>query len=113
MDKANKVFHHSSDEYICPRSAFDKTCSDPDSLIQDKRVAQLLMVLRQLYESAEGLGALPKPELSEIVSSAVRVCGFVDPIEAQGVIATVLDGIEMQHPTPGESVILFGSCSMN
>ena len=113
MDKANKAFQHSWDEHMCPRSAFGKTCSDSDLHIQDKRTAQLLMVLQQLYESAEGLRALPKRELSEIVSSAVRVCGFVDPIEAEVVIATVLYGIEMQDPDPGESVILFDFCSMN
>ncbi|MGA8617375.1 MAG: LuxR C-terminal-related transcriptional regulator [Candidatus Sulfotelmatobacter sp.] len=39
---------------------------------------------------------MPEPELSEIVSSAIRVCGFRDPIEAREVIATVLDAIEMQ-----------------
>jgi hypothetical protein len=71
------------------------------------------MLLQQLYDSVGGLRALPKPELSEIVSSAVRLCGFVDPIEAQGVIATVLYGIEMQDPDPGESVTLFDFYSMN
>ena len=113
MDKANNGFHPSWDEHMCPRSAFGKTCSDSDLHIQDKRTAQLLMLLQQLYDSAGGLQALPKPELSEIVSSAVRLCGFVDPIEAQGVIATVLYGIEMQDPDPGESVTLFDFYSMN
>lgn len=113
MDKVNKGFHRFSDEHLCPRSAFGKTCSDPDLHIQDKRTAQLLMVLRQIHESTEGLRALPKPELSEILSGAVRLCGFVDPIEAQGVIATVLYGIEMQDPDPGESVTFFDLSSMN
>ncbi len=40
-------------------------------------------LLQQLNESAEGLEALPEPELSEIVSSAIRVCGFIDPIEVR------------------------------
>jgi hypothetical protein len=66
----------------------------------DRRVAQLLVLLQQLDESAEGLEALPKPELSEIVSSAIRVCGFVDPIEARDVIATVLEALEIQDPIP-------------
>jgi hypothetical protein len=80
--------------------AFGKTCSD--SALQSQRVAQLLVLLRQLDESAEGLEGLPEPELSEIVSSAIRVCGFVDPIEARDVIAIVLDAIEIQDPIPGE-----------
>ena len=113
MDNANKAFQHCWDEHMCPRSAFGKTCSDLDLQLQDERTAQLLMLVQQLYESVEGLRALPKPALSEIVSSAVRVCGFVDPIEAEVVIATVLYGIEMQDPDPGESVTLFDFCSTN
>jgi hypothetical protein len=66
-------------------------------------VAQLLVLLRELNESAEGLERLPEPELSEIVSSAIRVCGFVDPIEARDVIAIVLDAIKMQDPIPEEA----------
>jgi hypothetical protein len=50
----------------------------------------------------EGLEALPEPELSEIVSSAIRLCGFVDPVEARHVIAIVLDAIEMKSPIPEE-----------
>src|ERR1017187_1307767 len=98
MDKANTLFLHSSVEHTCPNRAFDETLSDSDLDIHDKRVARLLVLLRQLDESAEGLEALPEPELSEIVSSAIRVCGFVDPIEARDGIAIVLDAIEMTEP---------------
>jgi hypothetical protein len=98
MDKVNTLFLHSSVEHMCPNRAFDETFSDSDLDIHDKRVARLLVLLRQLEESTEGLEALPEPELSEIVSSAIRVCGFVDPIEARDVIAIVLDAIEMEDP---------------
>jgi hypothetical protein len=103
MDKVNTLFLHSSVEHMCPNPAFDETLSDSDLDIHDKRVARLLVLLRQLDESAEGLEALPEPELSEIVSSALRVCGFGDPIEARDVIAIVLDAIEMPDPIPEEA----------
>ncbi len=103
MDKVNTLFLHSSVEHMCPNRVFGKTCSDSDLDIHDKRVARLLVLLRQLDESAEGLEALPEPELSEIVCSAIRVCGFVDPIEARDVIAIALNAIEMQNPIPGEA----------
>ncbi len=60
----------------------------------------MLVLLQQIDESAEGLDALPKPELSELVSGAIRVCGFVDPIKARDVIATVLDALDIQDPIP-------------
>ena len=66
--------------------------------IQDKRLAQLVMLLRQLHDCVDGLGRLPKTELNEIVSSAVRMCGFVDPIEAGDVTDAVLDAIEVREP---------------
>jgi len=103
MDKVNVLFLHSSVEHMCPNRVFGKACFDSDLQIQDKRVAQLLVLLQQVNESAEGLEALPEPELSEIVSSAIRVCGFVDPIEARDVIAIVLDAIEMQDLIPKEA----------
>ena len=96
MDKPNDVFLHSCVQHICTNQPFDKACADLRA--NDKRVARLLVVLKQLYESAEGLDALPEPELSEIVSSAIGVCGFVDPIEVRDVIAIVLDAIETQEP---------------
>ena len=102
MDKVNALFLHFSSEHTGPIHAFGNTCSDCDLQSQDQRVAQLLVLLRLLNESAEGLEALPEPELSEIVSSAIRMSGFVDPIEARDVIAIVLDAIEMKSPIPEE-----------
>lgn len=100
MDKVNALFLDPSVEHMGPNHAFCKTCSDSDMQIQDQRVAQLLVLLRLLDESVEGLERLPEPELSEIISSAIRVCGFVDPIEARDVIAIVLHAIEIQDPIP-------------
>lgn len=98
MDKQNRLFLHSSLEHISTNNAFGKAFSDSDWDIQDKRVSQLLVLLQQLDESA-GLGALPEPELGEVVSSAVRLCGFLNPIEARYVIATVLEALEMRDPS--------------
>ena len=76
MDKVDALFLHSSVEHMCPNRVFGKTCSDSDLQIHDKRVARLLVLLQKLDESAEGLEALPEPELGEIVCSAIRVCGL-------------------------------------
>jgi hypothetical protein len=59
-------------------------------------VAQLLLLLQLLHRDVGGLAELPRPELSEIISSAVGVCGFINPIEAQDVIAVVLNAIETE-----------------
>src|ERR1700747_296530 len=98
MDKENRIFLNSSVEHMATNPAFGKAFSDSDSDIQDQRVAQLLVLLQQLDESA-GLGALPEPELGEVVASTVRLCGFLNPIEARYVIATVLEALEMRDPS--------------
>jgi hypothetical protein len=98
MEKINELFPVSLADYTGPNPGFDKTGSHSEVRIADERVTLLLVLLQLLDESAEGLETLPKPELSEIVSSAIRLCGFVDPIEARDVSATVLDAIEMQDP---------------
>ena len=97
MDKVNALFLQSA-KHMEPNHAFGKTCSDSDLQSQDQRVAQLLVLLQQLDESA-GLGALPEPELGEVVASTVRLCGFLNPIEARYVIATVLEALEMRDPS--------------
>ena len=112
MDKVDALFLHSSVEHMWPNRVFGKTCSDSDLQIHDKRVTQLLVLLQQLDESAEGLEELPKLELSEIVSSAIRMCGFVDPIEAREVIAVVLDAIEIRSNPGGSSLRRAGDCAV-
>jgi hypothetical protein len=100
MDKAIQLFFHSFAEPRRPNHAVAGVYFDAPLYIKDKRVAQLSVLLRQLQESVGGLGALPKPELFEIISSAVQLCGFVNPNEMQAVIVTVLDAFDMQGPTP-------------
>jgi hypothetical protein len=84
---------------IQPNHAFPTTYSDSSLYLKDKRVARLLLLLKQLHQDVGGFATLPQPELSEIISGAVGLCGFVRTIEAQDVIAIVLDALEMQEPT--------------
>jgi hypothetical protein len=112
MDKIDRLFLHSSVEHMGLNRVFSKTCSDSDLQIHDTRVDQLLLLLEQLDESAEGLEKLPKPELNEIVCSAIRVCGFVDPIEARDVIAIILDAIEIRSKSGGISLRRAGDCAV-
>jgi hypothetical protein len=102
MSKGNEIVPNFSDTYIWPTATFAETWSDSQFSIHDKRVGRLLLLLQQLQQSAGRLVELPRPELDEIVSSAVRLCGFVDPTEEQDVTATVLDALEVQEPV-GES----------
>ncbi|MGB8063073.1 MAG: hypothetical protein WCF26_14340 [Candidatus Sulfotelmatobacter sp.] len=98
MDKGNRLLLHSSPEHVSPNNAFDVASFPSDLDVQDRRVVQLLVLLQQLNTSAGGLGALPETELGEVIASAVRLCGFLNPIEAREVIATVLEGLTMQDP---------------
>ena len=70
---------------------------------RDPRLAYLLVLLRQLDQLTHELEALPEPELSEIVAAAIRVCGFVEPVEAQHVIAAVLEALETRGPLRNRS----------
>ena len=103
MDNTNKLFLYPPAEHGWANPEFSKPCSDLKVRIADKRVARLLLVLHELDESVAGLEALPKAELSALVSSAILACGFVDPIEARYAIATVLETIEMQDSMPESS----------
>jgi len=92
MNKVDEVFLQSIGERVdTPAHGMDIPDTD---LNINQRVAQFLMLLQQLDESAGGLEALPDAELSEIVSGALGVCGFVDPNEAREVVATVLEVLE-------------------
>src|SRR5664279_3797304 len=92
MNKVDEVFLQSFGEHA-DTPAYDKDISDTDLNI-NQRVAQFLMLLQQLDESEGGLEALPEPELSEIISGALGVCGFVDPNEAREVVAMVFEALE-------------------
>ena len=101
-DKGKGPLMHSSQEHMSSGNRFGKMLSDSYLDIQDKRVTRLFSLLHQLDESAGGLGALPADELGEVLSSAVRLSGFSNPIEARNVIATVLEELKMQNPIPGQ-----------
>jgi hypothetical protein len=100
MDKAHMLFLHSSIEKANPDCAYGKTLSNFDFLANDKRVPHFLLVLRQLEEFLNGLEGLPEPEISEIISAALRVCGFAEPVEALQVIAIILEALDMQNQIP-------------
>lgn len=108
MDKVDEMFLHSFPKQTYANPAIGKDASDPGSnieevYIEDRRVARLLVLLEQLEQSTGGLAALPESELSEVVLSAVRLCGFVDELEARDVLAAVLAGIEKQDDVPEAS----------
>jgi hypothetical protein len=63
----------------------------------------LLLLLLQLDEFTRELEPLSEPEVSELVSAAIRVSGFVEPVEAQQVIAAVLEALETPGPLPMRS----------
>jgi hypothetical protein len=101
MDKINEPFPHWSSEPLHPDRAFGKAYSDARLYLKDQRVCQLIVLLQQVQQSAGGLGALPKAQLNEIVSTAVQLCGFANAILAEDVIATVLEAFEMRDSIPG------------
>jgi hypothetical protein len=102
MDKVPKTFLFANKMH--PTSGFGKIVSDGGWRIKDvsldQRVTHLLVLMRQIDESAGGLGTLPMSELSEIVCSAIELCGFEDPVEAGDVIKTVLQTIELSNQVP-------------
>ncbi|MGA9508758.1 MAG: hypothetical protein WBV55_09045 [Candidatus Sulfotelmatobacter sp.] len=101
MDKIGELFPHWSAEPLHPDRAFGKAYSDASLYLKDQRVSQLVVLLQQIQESAGGLGALPKPQLNEIVSGAVQLCGFANSILAEDVIATILEAFEIRDAISG------------
>jgi hypothetical protein len=99
MDKVDQLFLQSFGQPTSSQSAYGKDFPDQDLNI-NQRVARFLMLLRDLDECTGGLDGLPVAELSEMVSSALGVCGFVDPEETRSVIATVLEVIERTDSIP-------------
>ena len=102
MDKINNpVVYHFTESGLSPE--FNKSCSPRKVHIADKRIVRLLLVLHELDESVAELGGLPDTALSELVSSAILACGFLDPIEAWHAIAVILETIEMHYPVTESS----------
>jgi len=102
MDKINKPFLDPSTKRMWPTPEVSQVFADSKVRITDERVARLLLMLHELDESVAGLEELPKSELSELISSAIQACGFVDPIEERYAIAAVLEAIEV-HDSMTES----------
>jgi hypothetical protein len=102
MDEINKPFLDLSTEHIWPTPEVSQVFADLKVRVTDERVARLLLMLHELDESVAGLEELPKTELSELISSAIQACGFVDPIEERYAIAAVLEAIEV-HDSMTES----------
>jgi hypothetical protein len=100
MGKADTIFLTFPVEQICSDRPLGEACLTSSRQIKDKRLSRLLVVLRQLNESLPGLEVLPETDVSEIVFAALRVCGYVEPMEALEVIAAVLEVIETQDPIP-------------
>jgi hypothetical protein len=100
MDKMNNWSPDVSARKARRTPDFDYRVPNPNVHIADKRVARLLLVLHELDESVAGLEELPKSDLSELVSSAILACGFVDPVEARYAIAAVLRAIEAPGSMP-------------
>jgi len=100
MDKINKLFPYPSIKRMWPTPEANQAFADLRVRITDERVARLLLMLYELDESVARLEELPKTELSELISSAILACGFVDPIEERYAIAAVLEAIEVHDSMP-------------
>jgi hypothetical protein len=94
MDNTNEPFLDAPVVDIDSSRELDKVFPDSKAYIPDcHRIARLLRRLRELDESVAGLETLQEAELSDLVCSAIREAGFVDPSEARYAIAAVLETI--------------------
>lgn len=98
-----KRFPDPSTKYILPPPDLNTTRSESMVYTSDKRLARLMLVLRELDESLAGFEELPQTELSELVSNSILACGFAEGTEARYAIAAVLDAIERRDPLLGGS----------
>jgi hypothetical protein len=104
MDNTNETFLDAPVVDVHSSLEFDKAHSDSEVYIPDcHRIARLLRILRELDESVAGLETLQQAEVSDLVCSAIREAGFVDPREARYAIAAVLDVIGPQAPVTENS----------
>jgi hypothetical protein len=88
--------------HIPPASEYT-THFDSKVHIADTKVARLLLVLHEIDQAVAGLEGLPQTELTELVSSAILACGFVDGTEARHAIVAVLEAVERHDPMPQSS----------
>jgi hypothetical protein len=103
MYRITKPISYPSREPSWTTSRLDRSAPDPMVNITDERIFKLLTVLQELDQSVAGLEEVPSDELSELVSNAIRACGFLEPGEAQYAIAAVLETIEAPGSMPGYS----------
>jgi hypothetical protein len=79
-----------------------------DRRFADNRLGRLLVLLRELETCIIGLAAIPEDEFTEVIYAALRVCGFVEPVESYQVIGIVLNALERQRPVPDRASSLTG-----
>jgi hypothetical protein len=90
-------------------TVLENSC-DADRRFADNRLGRLLVLLQQLETSIIGLETIPEDEFTEVIYAALRVCGFVEPVESHQVIGIVLNALERQHPAPDGARFLTGLC---
>jgi hypothetical protein len=90
-------------KHLLQATEFATTGYDSKVHIADKRIARLLLVLHELDQYVAGLEQLPQDELIDLVSNAIRACGFSEGTEARYAIAAVLEAIDRCDPTPESS----------
>jgi hypothetical protein len=95
MSEVKQEFPESAPRRLCQETM----CGDPFACIVDSRVAELLSVLSEIDECMAGVEYLPKPDLKELISSAIFACGFTDASEMRYAIAAILEAIEAPYWT--------------
>lgn len=105
MKRVDEELIPSFAEGACSDATFSGTVSDSGSYgqglhLESHRVARFLVLLQHLDQSVGGLGALPAPELQEIVASAIQLSGFVDSAEGRDLIVCVLRAVDKHDPNP-------------
>jgi len=85
-----------------------ETLWNADRRFADNRLGRLLVLLQQLEASIIGLDTIPEDEFTEVIYAALRVCGFVEPVESYQVIGIVLNALERQHPVSDKASLLTG-----
>lgn len=95
MRKIRTTFNTPTEQDCFDRS-LGKSVPSLDFHALDERMSRLLILLRQLTKSLTALENISESELTEIVYSAIHLCGFVDSIEAEYAIENVLVALEAQ-----------------
>ncbi len=94
MNKRDELRLRSPEESSLLTPEFTASRLERELRITDKRVAQLLLILHEIDVCAAGLENFSEQQLSGIVGDAILACGFSDPADARGAIASILDVIE-------------------